>query len=164
MGAVLAVKPYLNHRISLIVFGIAQIAMDLEPGIRMLVGADDALHGITHTVLGAIFIAYCVVLVAPRVRLLIVRRWNKEAIHYKQQWLIQSEVLSRGSTVAGAMFGTLSHVALDSLVHHDIQPLFPFSRANPTLGLLSHDNVYLLCFLAAALGMIAWGIVRWRFR
>lgn len=83
-------------------------------------------------------------------------------MHYKQQWLVQSEVMTRSSLVTGALFGTLSHVALDSLIHHDIQPLFPFSRANPLLGLISHDTVYLLCFLATALGAIAWGIERWK--
>lgn len=161
MGAILVVKPNLDHRISLIAFGLAQVAMDLEPGIRMLVGADDVLHGISHTILGAVIIGSAVVLAAPLVRLLILRRWNKEAMHYKQQWLVQSEVVPIGPVVAGALFGTLSHVALDSLIHHDIQPLFPFSRANPMLGLLSHDNVYLLCSVAAALGTIAWVIVRW---
>jgi len=162
MGAVLIVKPSLDHRISLISFGVAQIAMDLEPGIRMLVGADEVLHGVTHTILGTLIIAFAVVLLAPPIGLLILKRWNREARHYKQLWLVQAEVMTRGSVVAGALFGTLSHVALDSLIHHDIQPLFPFSRANPMLGLLSHDTVYLLCFLAAPLGAVVWVIVRWR--
>lgn len=163
MAAVLIVKPSLDQRVSLIAFGLAQIAMDLEPGIRMLVGADEVLHGVTHTILGALVIALAVVLVASPIGLLILKRWNKEAMHYKQQWLVQSEVvMSRGSVVAGALFGTLSHVALDSLIHHDIQPLFPFSQANPMLGLLAHDTVYRVCFLAAALGAIAWFICRWR--
>lgn len=162
MGAVLIVKPSLDQRISLIAFGLAQIAMDLEPGIRMLIGADGVLHGMTHTILGALIIAAAVVLMAPPIGLLILKRWNKEATYYKQKWLVQSGVMTRISVVTGALFGTLSHVALDSLIHQDIQPLFPFSRANPMLGLLSHDTVYLLCFLAVALGLIAWVIARWR--
>lgn len=66
----LVVKPSLDHRISLIAFGLAQIAMDLEPGIRMLVGADEVLHGVTHTILGALVIALAVVLMATPFKVL----------------------------------------------------------------------------------------------
>jgi hypothetical protein len=50
MGAALIVKPGLNRNISVITFGLAQVAMDIEPGIGMLTGAD-VLHGPTHTLL-----------------------------------------------------------------------------------------------------------------
>lgn len=78
MGAVLFVKPSLDHRISLIAFVLAQIAMDLEPGIRVLIGADEVLHGMIHTILGALIIAWAVVLVAPPIALLILKRWNRD--------------------------------------------------------------------------------------
>jgi len=40
MGAALISKPLCNSHFSLITFGIAQIIMDLEPGIGMLTGAE----------------------------------------------------------------------------------------------------------------------------
>jgi hypothetical protein len=76
MGAALMAKPALNRNISVITFGIAQVAMDIEPGIGMLTGAD-VLHGPTHTILGALVIAYLVMLIAPVVCNFLLR------MHYK---------------------------------------------------------------------------------
>jgi hypothetical protein len=61
----------------------------------------------------------------------------------------------------GALFGTISHIALDSLMHYDIHPLLPFSRANPLLGLVTHDEVYQLCAIAGVLGAITWLAMQW---
>ena len=160
MGAALIVKPVLNRYFSVITFGLAQIAMDIEPGVGMLTGAD-VLHGPTHTILGALFIAYLVTLIAPSVCSYLLTKWNKEVIHYKLPWLVQSEVVPKTAVIIGAFFGTLSHVALDSLMHHDIQPLLPFSKANPLMGLITHDGVYQLCAIASVLGVAAWLAIKW---
>lgn len=162
LGAALIAKPALDQRLSLTAFALAQVAMDVEPGVRMLTGADEVLHGLSHTLPGAVVIAAAVALVTPMMRGPVVRRWNREARFYQQHWLIQPEALTRGTVAAGALFGTLSHVGLDSLIHQDIRPLFPFSAANPLQGLLSHDAVYLACAVAAGIGAIAWLAVRWR--
>ena len=163
MGAALIVKPGLNRNFSVITFGLAQIAMDIEPGIGMLTGAE-VLHGPTHTILGALVIAYSVMLISPRVCTYLLRRWNKEVIHYKLPWLAQSESVSKTALIVGAFFGTLSHLALDSLMHHDIHPFLPFSRANPLMGLVTHDAVYQLCSVAAILGFFAWLVMQWACR
>ena len=162
MGAVLIVKPRLEHRISLIAFGLAQIAMDVEPGVRMLFGWDDVLHGPSHSFLGALLIALLVLPIVPRVADPILRRWNKEVAAYGQAWLIQPDAVSRRAAIAGALFGTLSHVVLDSLMHHDMKPLFPFSSQNLLLGLVSHDAVYQLCAVAACWGATSWLITQRR--
>ena len=155
MGAALIVKPVLNRYFSVITFGIAQIAMDIEPGIGMLTGAE-VLHGPTHTILGALIIALLVTLISPSICVRLLERWNAEVIHYKQPWLAHSGGVSRIAVIVGAVFGTLSHVALDSLIHHDIHPLLPFSRENPLAGLVQHDEVYRMCAIAGALGAVAW--------
>ena len=159
MGASLIVKPGLNRNISVITFGIAQVAMDIEPGVGMLTGAD-VLHGPTHTILGALVIACLIMLIAPSVCDYLLRRWNKEVTHHKLPWLVQPDVFKTAMTV-GAFFGTLSHVALDSLMHHDIHPLAPFSQVNPLMGLISHDGVYQLCAIAGVLGAVAWAAMQW---
>jgi membrane-bound metal-dependent hydrolase YbcI (DUF457 family) len=160
MGAALIVKPGLDRRFSVITFGMAQIAMDIEPGLRMLTGAE-VLHGPTHTFLGALMIAYLVTLTAPSVCARLLRRWNKEVIHHKLPWLVQRESVSKTAVVIGALFGTLSHVVLDSLIHHDIQPLLPFSPANPFADLVTHDAVYQLCAIAGVAGAAAWVCRKW---
>ena len=160
MGAALIVKPGLNRNFSVITFSMAQVAMDIEPGIGMMTGAD-VLHGPSHTILGALVIACLVMLIAPSVCNFLQHRWNKEVIHYKQPWLVQSEALPKSAVISGAFFGTLSHVALDSLMHHDMHPLMPFSKANPLLGLVSHDTVYQLCAIAGVLGAVIWSAMKW---
>jgi membrane-bound metal-dependent hydrolase YbcI (DUF457 family) len=160
MGAALIIKPGFNRNFSVITFGLAQIAMDIEPGIGMLTGAE-VLHGPTHTILGALVIAYIVTLIAPQVSTYLLKKWNKEVHHYKLAWLVQSESVPKTALIVGAFFGTLSHLALDSLMHHDIQPFSPFSRANPLMGLLTHDAVYQLCSVGAVLGFFAWFAMQW---
>jgi membrane-bound metal-dependent hydrolase YbcI (DUF457 family) len=160
MGAALIAKPWLNRNFSVITFGIAQVAMDIEPGIGMLTGAD-VLHGPTHTILGALIIAYVVMRIAPSVCNYLVRRWNKEVTYHRLAWLVQPETTSKTAVTVGAIFGTLSHVFLDSLIHHDIHPLLPFSKANPLTDLVSHDGVYQFCAVAGVLGAVAWVAMQW---
>lgn len=160
MGAGLVVKPGMDRNFSVISFGIAQVAMDVEPGIGMLTGAA-VLHGPSHTVLGALVIACLVMLVAPWVCNLLLRRWNKEVTHYGWTWWVQAETPPKKAVVLGAFFGTLSHVALDSLMHDDIQPLLPFSGSNPLLGLVTYDAVYQACVVASVLGAAAWLSIQW---
>ena len=155
MGAAFVAKPGLDRNFSTITFCMAQLAMDIEPGVGMLAGAA-VLHGLSHTILGALFIACLVVFVAPGVCRLLLKRWNKEVIHYKMPSLVLSESVPKIAVIIGAFYGTLSHVALDSLMHHDIQPLLPFSRENPLKGLVSHDGVYQLCAMAGVLGLVVW--------
>ena len=160
MGAALLVKPALNQRFSVITFGIAQVAMDIEPGIRMAAGTD-VLHGPTHTILGALVMAILVMLIAPSICNHLLAKWNKEVIFYKQSWLVHSCPASKTAINMGACFGTLSHVILDSLMHHDIHPLSPFSQTNPFMGLMTHDGVYQACAIAGILGIAAWLASQW---
>ena len=159
MGAALIVKPWLNRNVSVITFGIAQVAMDIEPCVGILAGAD-VLHGLTHTILGALVIAYLVMLIAPSVCNYLLTKWNKEVIHYKLPRLMLSEAVPKSAVIIGAFFGTLSHVVLDSLMHHDIQPLLPFSKENPLTGLVTHDGVYQLCAIASVFGVAAWFVIK----
>jgi hypothetical protein len=154
------VKPGLNRHFSVITFGIAQVAIDIEPGIGMLTGAE-VLHGPSHTILGALVIACLVVLIAPVVCNFLLSKWNKEVSFHKIPWLVQSEATPKTAVTVGAFFGTLSHVFLDSLVHHDIHPLQPFSQVNPLNGLISHDSVYLLCAIAGVVGAVVWLVMQW---
>lgn len=160
MGAALIVKPGLNRHFSLITFGIAQIAMDIEPGIGMLTGAE-VLHGPSHTFFASLVIAVLVMLVAPIICNFLVRRWNKEVTHYRMPWLVEAAPVSRVAVVVGAFFGAFSHVLLDSLMHYDIRPFSPLSDANPFFGLMTHDGVYQFCAIAGVLGGVAWLAIKW---
>lgn len=163
MGAALVVKPALDRRFSVITFGIAQIAMDIEPGIRMAIGSD-ILHGPTHTIWGAMIMAFLVMFASPGICNGLLAKWTKEVNYYKRPGVVHSGAVSKTAVISGAFFGTLSHVLLDSLMHHDIHPLSPFSQANPFMGLISHDGVYQACTVAGVLGSAAWLAMKWAAR
>ena len=132
MGAALFIKPALDRNFSVITFGIAQVAMDIEPGVRMVLGTD-VLHGATHTILGALIIAVLVMLIAPGVCNCLLEKWNKEVIYYKKLWLLHSGAVSKTTIIMCALFGTLS----------------------------SHDGAYQACMVAAILGMASWLAMKW---
>jgi len=72
MGPGLAVKAVTGRYFSLTVFGFCQVAIDIEPLVRMIRG-DIVIHGFTHTYLGATLIAF-VSVVAGRDRRRLRRR------------------------------------------------------------------------------------------
>jgi hypothetical protein len=163
MGAALALKPLLGRRFSVLSFGLAQVAIDLEPGIRMLLGTRE-LHGWTHTYLGATVIAAMLtVLVAPPCRW-ILRRWNAELRFHKVEWLVTPEVFASGAIATGAFIGTWSHVLLDSLVHFDIRPYAPLYGANPHLGAMTFPAMHAACVIAGVIGIAAWMLQAYRAR
>lgn len=160
MGAALIVKPAGRKYFSVLTFGIAQVAMDIEPGIGMALGWD-VLHGPSHTILGALGIACLVAWIAPWLCNPILRRYNREVLHHGLPWLQEPHSVQRTAVLAGAFFGTLSHLLLDSLMHHDIHPMSPFSDANPLRGFVSYDGVYQLCVVLGLLGVVLWIGVKW---
>jgi membrane-bound metal-dependent hydrolase YbcI (DUF457 family) len=46
-------------------------------------------------------------------------------------WKLATLAIGIGPLVVGSFFGTISHLVLDSLMHHVIHPLMPFSNSNP---------------------------------
>ena len=160
MGAVLICKPISNSKLSVLTFGIAQVIMDIEPGIGMITGAN-ILHGPSHTILGALIIAFFVILISPKICSVILQKINKELKHYHLNWLIGSEKVTKNGIIISALFGTLSHVALDSVIHADIHPLTPFSDKNPLFGIVPHDQIYMICAVAGILGLIIWLFKMW---
>jgi hypothetical protein len=56
MGPGIAVKTLLQGSFSLMVFGWAQIVMDLQPLVVLITG-DGHLHGFSHTYMGATLLA-----------------------------------------------------------------------------------------------------------
>jgi hypothetical protein len=159
MGVALALKPVAQKRFSVLAFGFAQVAMDIEPLVGML-RDQGVLHGWTHTVLGAGVIGTAVALAAPPVLGPMVRWLHRKAGENRLAWILDREAPTRLAVWAGALVGSFSHVALDALIHHDMRPFAPLSQAAPLLGLVDHDDVYLACAALAFAGSAAWWLMR----
>lgn len=162
MGPALALKGIAGNRFSVLMFGVAQVAIDVEPGIGLLRGSA-TLHGWTHTYLGATVIAAAVLLLGRPLCLAILKRWNRELSAHRLGWLASPESLGWPAAAAGAFIGTYSHVALDSLMHSDIRPFAPFSSVNGLLDLVSYQALHVGCVVAGLAGVSLW-LLRQRYK
>ena len=151
MGPGLAAKAVLGRHLSLMVFGFSQVAIDLEPMVRLVRG-DAVLHGFAHTYLGATLVAAISAVVGRPICQRLLDRWTPDPASPFLIWLHGPDRISWPAAVVGAFVGTYSHVFLDSIMHADVLPPAPFSPANALLGAVSVGSLHLLCVGSSALG------------
>ena len=155
MGPGFMAKSIGGDRFSTLMFGLAQVAMDIEPGIGLIRGSD-VIHGWTHTYVGATVIAAIVLAFGRPLCLIILKRWNRELLSVRLGWLTSQEHLGWLPATTGTFVGTYSHVALDSFMHADMHPLAPFSVINSFLGSISYGALHIACVVAGVIGVILW--------
>ena len=145
LGPGLVFKAIGGRRFSFMVFGGAQVLMDIEPLVGILRGWP-VLHGYTHTVLGALAIGTVAGLIGRPISEFALRLLR--IAHPPFTW---------GAAFAGAYFGTFSHLVLDAIMHADMQPFWPLLADNPWLGAVSIETLHLICFLLIGLGLMLVG-------
>jgi membrane-bound metal-dependent hydrolase YbcI (DUF457 family) len=145
MGPAVALKACLQGGFSLMVFGWAQIVMDIQPLVVMLTGHGH-LHGFSHTYIGATVLAAFSALSGKYLSGLGLRV------------LGHTEFLPISWFVAcvSALIGTYSHVVLDSIMHGDVEPLVPFTSTNVLLGLMSIEALHWFCVFSGLLGAVVY--------
>jgi len=152
MGPGLLVKAVLRGAFSLLVFGWMQIPTDIQPLLVLLTG-EGALHGVSHTYLGATPIA------------LLAAFSGKYAGEFGLRVLRMPEFLPigwRAAVVSGGI-GAYSHVAIDGIMHADMMPLYPFSDERVLYGIVSVEMLHILCLASALLGAAGYySLRRWR--
>jgi|WetSurMetagenome_2_1015567.scaffolds.fasta_scaffold74393_2 membrane-bound metal-dependent hydrolase YbcI (DUF457 family) len=137
MGPALSIKAMFPQHFSLRTFGVVQITIDIEPLIR-IINQDNLLHGLTHTYLGATIVGLVSAIIVQHI-LLISQRFssiNKFYLFKTISWKVN---------LVSALSGVYSHVFLDSLMHPDIQPWYPFSLENPILSWISIGWLHIFC-------------------
>ncbi len=144
MGPGILVKALLHGGFSLMVFGWAQILIDIQP-LVVLVRGEGQVHGTSHTWLGAL-------LIAPVAALS-----GKPLSEFGLRVLGVSpadEPLRIAWWVAwtSAFIGTFSHVLLDAIMHADLEPLAPFAGGNSLLGLLDVSQLHQFCLYTGLAG------------
>lgn len=144
MGIGIFTKSLLQGSFSLMVFGWAQIIMDIQPLIVLLTGKGH-LHGFSHTYIGASLLALFAALSGKYLSELglriigISKRYNPIKIAW---WVI----------FLSAFIGTFSHVFLDSFMHTDIQPYYPISLKNNFIGIFTVSQIHKFCLYSGLLG------------
>jgi hypothetical protein len=159
MGPGFAVKLVARHRFSLTVFGLAQIAMDLEPLYRIL-HRDRVVHGLSHTYLGALVIGLIIFVPAQRICSALLKLGNALLSCMRLEKFEEDHRISWRVALVSALIGTLSHVLIDSPYHHDMMPMVPFATTNALLHAVSELAVYLFCVLSGSVGFIGWLVIK----
>lgn len=139
MGVGVAAKAVAPRLVSIQVFGLAQIAMDLEPAIGMARGSD-VLHGWTHTLWGAVPVALATMLT-----------WK--AVERRRIWRWTFEPLQTSTLVVTAFLAVWSHVLVDALIHRDMistRALLPWING----AIYEHAVVERACLVAAGIGTL----------
>jgi membrane-bound metal-dependent hydrolase YbcI (DUF457 family) len=143
MGPGIVVKAVMQGGFSLMVFGWAQIVMDIQPLLVMLTG-EGHLHGFSHTYVGATLLAVLSALS------------GKYLSEFGLRLIGHAEFLPVGWVVAtvSAFIGTFSHVVLDSIMHHDVEPFWPLSASNGLLQIISTEALHWACVGSGAVGAV----------
>ena len=144
MGPGIAIKALLHGSFSLMVFGWAQIIMDIQPLIVMLTN-EGHMHGFSHTYIGASLLAIIAMLSGKHLSEfgLTVTGISHQSNPVKITWC---------TAAISAFIGTYSHVILDSIMHVDVQPFYPFWLANDLHGIISIEALHKLCLYSGLLG------------
>lgn len=145
LGPGLVFKAIGGRHVSFMVFGGAQVMMDIEPLVG-IVRNWPVLHGYTHTLLGALVIGAAAGIIGRPISAWVLQRLKIP--HAPFTWF---------ASFAGAFLGTFSHVLLDAVMHSDMAPWWPLATGNPLLGLVDIDHLHIACVVCAFVGApIAW--------
>lgn len=152
MGPGILLKAILQSSFSLMVFGWAQIVMDIQP-LLVLITGEGHLHGFSHTYVGASLLTVVAALTGKylaQVGLFILNL--TPSIHTNIKWWV---------VFLSAFIGCFSHVLIDSVMHADLQPFFPFARHNPMLLSLSVEALHKICMYCGLVGAVIYYSVQW---
>jgi len=154
MGPGILIKSLLHGSFSLMVFGWSQIVMDIQP-LFVLITGDGHLHGFSHTYIGATLLAVFSLLSGKYLSELGLRIMgiSKKENPINISWLVAT---------TSAFIGTFSHVLLDSVMHSDVEPFYPFLLNNNFHGLVSVVSLHTFCLFSALLGAIIYFAVLYK--
>lgn len=152
MGPGILIKSLLQGSFSLMVFGWAQIIMDIQP-LVVLITNEGHLHGFSHTYLGALLLAILSALS------------GKYLSEFGLLFLGISEKINPikiNGWVAfvSAFIGTFSHVLLDSIMHSDVEPFYPITLENNFLGYLTVEQLHKFCLYCSLVGASVFYVVQ----
>jgi hypothetical protein len=160
MGPGIAVKAVMPRYFSIVVFGLTQIALDLEV-LWHMARHDYPFHTFWHTYLGATIIAAVLTVLGKPSSQWIKAMWNRIAAKCRDVDLTVSTPTTWVASFIGASVGAYSHILLDSLYHPDIEPLQPWSASNCVFGVLDPNGLEVVCVLIGIAGLV-WFIERER--
>ena len=67
--------------------------------------------------------------------------------------------LAAEACVSG-LIGGVSHIFLDSLIHHDMNPFWPFGDGNALAGMVSSGSLHMTLALSGLFGVVVFVLLR----
>jgi len=127
-------------------FIIANVILDIEPLIVLLLRLQYPLHGYLHTFVAAIGIGIAFGLIMFLL---------EKPLHplYKKLLLEPQVTFKKSQFIIAGVLGTMFHVLLDAPLYWDIQPFYPLA-ANPLYDLASSSQIYLISAWMGVFGII----------
>ena len=150
MGPGIAIKALLRGGFSLMVFGWTQIVMDIQPLIVLITG-EGHLHGFSHTYIGATILAIFSALTGKYL--------SEFGLTILGITKTRPIVIGWYVSIISAFLGSYSHVLLDSIMHSDVVPFYPFFLTNQFQGMISIEALHKLCFYSGLIGAAIYYIV-----
>jgi Flp pilus assembly protein protease CpaA len=147
LGPALAIGLPLRKYIHAPTFILANVIVDVEGLLVLVLGLNYPLHGYLHTFLLASLFG-----VALAVVMFFLERFLQPV--YKA-FLLETDNKPRLSAfVVAGVLGTVLHVLFDAPLYTDIQPFYPLTTANPLLNTVSSANVYAATIWLGVLGIV----------
>jgi len=150
MGPGMAVKAIAQDKFSLIIFGWAQILVDLQPLVVVLTH-EGQTHGVTHTFVGgAVLGAAAAASGKPMADALLNLFRKKEKRPIRISWKI---------ACWSGLVGGLSHVLLDALIYPDMSPFWPFVQSSP-MDIFTSRGMTAFCIFSGLAGLLVYFVSR----
>lgn len=159
LGPALAFKALLRGRFSLGVFTLSQAIIDTESAVNLLRDAWP-VHAYLHTVPGSLAVAAVSAVAGKPVVTYLKGRLaaREDAAGLPTPVRAELRPVSWTAAIVGALLGGLSHVALDGIMHADMQPFAPWLDYNPWLWPDGLAALHLGCVILGAVGILLWGV------
>lgn len=145
-GPGIFLKSLFRRKFSLTVFILSQIIIDLEVLWHLFL-SHNQLHGFFHTYLGSF-----VVIGISFLTIVLLKKMTLNNIFFKK--------ISKEVVIFSAALGAFSHVFLDSVMHSDLMPFYPFTENNFMLGKIPLVALHMGCIFLAMMGAIIWIVTK----
>ncbi len=134
------------------VFLVANVIVDLEPFLVLLLGLKYPLHGFFHSFLGGSIIAFIVALLAFKFRGTVERFSSFIGLRQK---------VSFTGVLLASFLGVYFHILLDAPLYTDIKPFYPL-YTNPfySSSFLIESGIYTFCSVCFLAGGILYVLKR----
>ena len=135
-------------------FIIANVVLDVEPFLVIVLGLEGPLHGISHTfIFAAVAGAVC-----GGVMKMLEGRLGGLFRALRIEGAGQGASTGIKAFIVSGIAGCTLHVLFDAPLYADIRPLFPL-EVNPLYSVVSGTMVYIMCIVLGLAGLAIYGMV-----